>query len=131
MEMSDAPRRGIAYHDARAIDGSNEGSLALLFRNQQLRLALRFFISILECLSHIDCGFQREVVSISRDIRRTDVLKTACRSLLHEFNNVPGPIDIHPKDFFTIFLLKRQRSRTMPNLVCRCQDLSFSGFAQT
>src|SRR5262249_24445847 len=108
VKMGDAPRPGIAYNDARAIDGSDNGSLALFCRNQQLRPALRFLVSISESLSHMDFGFQREVVSISCDISRTDVLKAASRGLLHKLNDVPGPVDIQPKDLFPVFLLKRQ-----------------------
>ena len=69
-------------------------------------LTFRFFVSILECLSNIDFSFQREIRSIARDVCGADVMKTATRYFPDQIQNIARTVDIHPKDFRPVFLLK-------------------------
>ena len=92
-------------------------------RNHQLGAALRFLIRILEALTDIDFRLQREIRSIACDVCGADVMKTAARYVLDQIQNIARTVDIHPKDFCPVFLLKRERCRRVPHFVCRRSDL--------
>ena len=74
--------------------------------NHQLGAALRFLIGIPEALTDIDFRFQREIRSIARDVCGADVMKTATRYFPDQIQNIARTVDIHPKDFGPVFLLK-------------------------
>src|SRR5579883_2129974 len=113
MKMSRASRSGIPDHDAGTINGSNDGLAALRVGYQHFRPAFRFLVGVFECLSDVYFRFERKVRTIARNVCGAHVVETTGRKLLHEIDNVTRSIDIHSEDFFAVFLLKRQRSRTM------------------
>src|SRR5262245_46439956 len=114
VKMSRSAGSRVPDDNAGSVNGRSHEALPMSVRHPDLRTILRFLIGIFETLPDVDIRLHRYIRSVAGDVRRTDVLKPFRRHLCDQVEDVFSAADIHPEDFFSIFLGEGQRSCAMP-----------------